>query len=427
MSGINKYPSPLKVLCAKCAKETSLYTHHNAMAFCCSHCGAYNIYDKQSKIKSSFVFIKAKDITFKVGTIFTIKNVQYVLINFIVKEEQSYKTTWVEYTLYNPEKGYLTLNESDGHYSLLKLSKQYRLQVERLRPVEFEEIGTLQLYTKYKFKVKRAEGEFPYNIFTDKSPLCADFVKAPYIVSYEKTPDEVYWFEGEYCTQSEVQSWVKENISFPSKEGIAPNQPFVLNFSQTSLIRLSVIAVMFLILVHLIFANALNTGASVSNQTFYQTDSLSHRTFVSLPFEITNDNCAVDVEISGNLSNSWLETDFSLVNETTGDQYYFSGVLEYYSGVEDGYSWSEGTNRQTLTVSNVKKGRYHYNVDVSNEITKPIGSLGVYVKENVVLNLNFLIALLCLVAFPAYIYYRKNRFDRNQWFDSDYSPYNTEN
>jgi hypothetical protein len=112
------------------------------------------------------------------------------------------------------------------------------------------------------------------------------------------------------------------------------------------------------------------------------------------------------------------------VNETTGDQYYFSGSLEYYSGYTDGESWSEGSNNSTLSVGQLKKGRYHYNLLVTNDINKSFGSLSVVVKENVDILSNFIIVLICLLLFPLYIYYKRNRFDRNQWYNSNYSPYN---
>jgi len=141
----------------------------------------------------------------------------------------------------------------------------------------------------------------------------------------------------------------------PVKEGVAPNQPFSLNFDQTFLIRLSVISIIFLFICQFILSGYITNSREVSQQFFSQNDSLSQRTYVSLPFEITKDNCAADIKLQGNLNNSWLETDFTLVNETTGDQYYFSGALEYYAGYTDGESWSEGSNGNTLTVWSIKK------------------------------------------------------------------------
>lgn len=425
MIGINnKFPSPLLIACVKCGKDIKLYSHYKAASYCCVNCGAYSIHDAQKDPKSNYAFSATNRPTFKPGMVFKIEGLDFVLINFITKEENRYKTQWTEYCLFNPVEGYWTLSESDGHYNLMKPIKYYLANFSNARNIEIEGKGNFQLYNKYKFKVKHAGGEFTYDIRGKDLPACADYVKSPYVLSYEKTSDDILWYLGEYVERDTIKSWVQEEVLLPAKDGIAPNQPFGLNFDHTSLIRLSVIAVIFLFIAQMIFSCVVNTSKQVSNQTFYQTDSLSSRTYVSGPFTISTNNCAVDFKLDSYLTNNWLEADFTLVNETTGDQDYFSGVLEYYSGYTDGESWNEGSNKQTLTVSNVKKGTYHFNVLVTNDMSKRFDSFSVAVIENVDLMSNFFITLLCLVLFPVYIYYRKKRFDRKQWYNSDYSPYN---
>jgi predicted RNA-binding Zn-ribbon protein involved in translation (DUF1610 family) len=425
MIGINnKYPSPKIVPCAKCNRDIKLYTHQKAASFCCGHCGAYSIYDKQKPIKSNYNITKIKEKTFKVGTVFKIEELEFVLINFIAKEETSYKTIWFEYTLFHPIIGYWTLNESDGHFTLIKPSKYYAQSFENVKSITLPKTGNYQLYSKYKYKVKLAEGEFFDDILDKNYSTSADYVNPPYILSYEKTKDEIFWYHGEYIDHKTVKSWIKEDVDLPTKDGIAPNQPFSLNFSQDHLRRLSVISVIILIISQFILSTYITTPKEVSSQYYSQNDNLSQRTYVSLPFEITRDNCAADFVLTSNLNYNWLETDFTLVNETTGDQYYFSGSLEYYSGYTDGESWSEGSNNSTLSVGQLKKGRYHYNLLVTNDINKSFGSLSVVVKENVDILSNFIIVLLCLLIFPLYISYKRSRFDRKQWYNSNYSPYN---
>ena len=46
---------------------------------------------------------------------------------------------------------------------------------------------------------------------------------------------------------------------------------------------------------------------------------------------------------SGDLANSWLETDLTLTNVETGEAVGVQNGLEYYFGVEGGESWSEGS------------------------------------------------------------------------------------
>jgi hypothetical protein len=422
----NTYPPPMVLACLQCKKEIKLITHQRAASFCCEACGSYSVYDKQKELKSNYSFIKAKDIAFKIGTVFKIDGLKFVLINYLIKEETSYKTNWIEYTLFHPVEGYWTLSESDGHYNLMKPYRYYLSNFGSVRSIKVEDKGNFQLYSKYKFKIKHAAGEFFSDIRDKELPACGDFVAPPHILSYEKTSDEFYWYLGEYTEAKTVKSWITEDLSFPTAEGIAPNQPFSLNFNHTSLIRITVASVVLLFIIQAILSTLITDPKEVSRQTYYHNDPGSQRTFVSEPFEITANNSAADFDIVSNLSNNWLETDFTLVNETTGDQYYFSGALEYYAGYTDGETWSEGSNQSTLTVSRLTKGKYHYNVLVTNDITKPFGYLSVSVIQNVPLTSNFIIVLLCLILFPVYIYFRRKRFDRKQWQNSDYSPYNNE-
>ncbi len=427
MSGINsKYPSPAFIPCSKCGTDIKLFTQHRAFSFCCTRCGAYHIYDKQRSIKSNYTFNQPIHTTFEPGTVFKIDGLEFVLVNYIIKEETSYKTLWTEYSLFNPVEGYWTLSESDGHYNLMKPFRYFLQNFANIKNIDVEGKGNYQLYNKYKFKVKHAGGEFISDILDKNIPACGDYVNAPFVLSYEKTTDEILWFHGEYIEHGKIKSWAQADVDLPNKEGVAPNQPFSLNFSHQSLIRISVISGILLMLSQFIISSFVNTGKQVSNQTYYQTDSLSQRTYVSVPFTITANNCAADFDVNSYLNNNWVETDFTLVNETTGDQYYFSGALEYYSGYTDGESWSEGSNNTTLTVSHLKKGTYHFNLLVTNDLSKSFSSIKVTVKENVSLFSNFLIALLCLIVFPVYIYYRKRRFDRKQWYNSDYTPYDYE-
>ena len=60
-----------------------------------------------------------------------------------------------------------------------------------------------------------------------------------------------------------------------------------------------------------------------------------------------------------NLNNQWVENQISLINEGTGEERELSLGIEYYSGVDGGYSWSEGSDFSEVHLSGVKPGRYH--------------------------------------------------------------------
>jgi hypothetical protein len=427
MPGINdhKYPSPLTLMCVQCGTAARLYTQQRAAGFCCPSCGAYNEYDGKRHLRAGGKLTKSKTATFKIGTVFHIDEIEFVLINYLVKEETAYKTSWTEYTLFHPVEGCRTLSESDGHYTLLKASRFYN-KSNLTREASHPEKGTFQLYSRYKYTIRHAEGEFLSDITGKELPACDDYVNPPYILSYERTAHEAWWYEGEYVNHKTLKSWLKEPVSLPQREGVAPSEPFDYNLDRSQLVKLTALFIGLLILAQLILSGFVTTAKAVSSQRYTSTDNAAEKTYISQPFEITANHCATDFDISSNIDNNWLETEFTLVNETTGDQYYFSGVVEFYSGYEDGEAWSEGSSHATLTVGNLTKGRYHYNVTTASDATKPVGNLNVTVIENVSLVLNFWLAALCLLIFPLYIYIRRKNWERRQWSNSDYSPFDTE-
>ncbi len=418
----SKIPADLLLPCPSCKRDIRIHSHYRALRVSCMHCGCLSRFDQVGRLTSLQSGTALKISTFKLGSKFKIEDKEFVLINILIKEETAYRTKWTEYGLFNPTEGCWTLNESEGHYTLLKPSDYY------VTPFKTEMqliIGndTFHLYSKYKYKIKQSAGEFLTNPFSSALPACADYVLPPYIISSEATSNDIFWFKGEYCDHAKVRSWVAEDVDFPAAEGIAPNQPYLLNFEEDSLIRLSVIAFFFVILIQVILSSFFTTSDRIYSESFTRSDSSSIRNIVSKPFEISNDNCAVDVDLYANVYNSWLEGDFTLVNETTGDQYYFTKALEYYAGVEDGETWSEGSTGETITINEVKKGKYHLNFLLSSSGNNSYTTLTIKVIENVTLLKNFFVTLLLIAIFPAFIFLRKRSFDRKQWYNSNYSPY----
>lgn len=421
----NSYPPPLEVSCPYCENKQKVYSHYKAINVACLKCGGISSFDNNGALTQQQKLSAPVTATFKVGTVFKIEHTRYVLIGYQVKQELTYKTTWIEYTLYNPEDGCITLSESDGNYTLLKPSKLYLENFAGTYKLNIPKYSQFELYNRYKFKVKSASGELLWNAFPKNPTQGYDYVNPPYMLSCEKKEEEIYWFMGEYVDRTTVKSWLTEKTELPAKEGVAPNQPFMLNFKHDSLIRLTVLAGLIVFVLQLILSSLPGADKEVFYQRFYRNDTALVKSYVSPSFNITVNNSAADVTLFADLNNNWLEADYTLVNETTGEQYYFGQAIEFYSGYEDGEAWSEGSTRETSTVCGLTKGKYHFNVQASDDAQRPVGSFSVTINENVGLESNCVITILCLAAFPAIIYLRKQRFEKKRWYNSDYSPYDT--
>jgi hypothetical protein len=130
---------------------------------------------------------------------------------------------------------------------------------------------------------------------------------------------------------------------------------------------------------------------------------------------------SLQIEMDAPISNDWFYASFTLVNETTGTEYEFSKEIEYYHGVDDGESWSEGSTQGDAFLSRIPEGRYHINIYPEFSFYGEYFNINVYRNEPIYSN--FFIALLVLALFPIFYFVRKHYKEQQRWSDSDYSPY----
>ena len=103
------------------------------------------------------------------------------------------------------------------------------------------------------------------------------------------------------------------------------------------------------------------------------------------PFDVLADGRNMKITLSAqNLSNTWVGIEVALVHEATGTVWEDLVELDYYSGVEGGESWSEGSRSKTLWYSRMPAGKYVLRVDPATDAAKPAqGPIGVEVTSDV--------------------------------------------
>jgi hypothetical protein len=124
------------------------------------------------------------------------------------------------------------------------------------------------------------------------------------------------------------------------------------------------------------------------------------QTVFSEPFELTGRR-NVSVSASAPVDNSWLYVEGDLVNEDTGLVQQFSLPLEYYHGVEDGESWSEGDRDMRTVLSALPAGKYTMRLEAQWDKWQQPATLSVSVKQNILHGINFLLALIGLSIIPS--------------------------
>jgi hypothetical protein len=417
--------------CSQCGGALELKAPDQAERVWCPHCGAgHDI--TAGRLQYFGMLQKKKDVHRLIpnGATGTIEGDAYVVAGFMQRSVRFDRTYyWTEYLLYNRDKGYRWLVHSDDHWSF----------VTPLRPGDVPDTvagnvaKTLyyqgrgyRLFQTATAKVTYVDGEFYWRVTVGESVATADYVAPPFGLSKEVstgTAQEVSYSHARYMNPAEVEAaFGLKNLTRPSAVGSM--QPFTGP-------RLGCTwGVMLLLL----FGVAIALAAMLPRRVVWS-DTLdltatppvagapdNARVVFSPPFPLTGDyNIAIDGEAS--LSNSWLYVDGDLVNEAKGTLQSFELPLEYYSGVEGGERWSEGSNDRRAYLARPEKGPHVLRLEAQWEPGHTPPLLRIEVREGVFRLRYFLLALLAISVFPALSLIRQATFESQRWKESAYNPY----
>jgi hypothetical protein len=422
MSG-SDYP----VTCPNCKATNQARGKAMTLAMVCASCKTYFRIGEWNTERTSFDHQFSPAIP--IGTKGRIDKMPYEVMGFVVKRERKHRYLWREYLLFNPLLGYAFLSEYGGHWNMVwPIEDNPRSAADNADFYHTHDGQShyFRLFQKYKADVVYAQGEFFFDVvdLTD-STTNSEFIAPPYMLALEISDDSYLWCAGEYMTQAEVATAFNIPLAqLPPKKGIGYTQPIISGFTQNSLIKYTAILIVLLIAIQIFFSNN-SEEKVVFTQTFDQSGlQEGQKFFVTPSFELEGSSKSVEIQMYAPLNNDWFFGEFSLINEETGIETNFTKDVEYYHGVEDGESWSEGSVVGEAFISEVPGGKYHLNIypefsGVTHEFT-------VTVRRDVPTLSNFFITLVALCLFPAFYFLRKQILEQRRWSESDYSPYSNE-
>jgi uncharacterized Zn finger protein (UPF0148 family) len=404
----------------------------------------------------------------------------FVVIGFMVRsvEFEGTRYFWQEYLLYEPAVGFRWLVESDGHWSFVK----------SVPPGEVVESGSRAINGGKSFKmfqdatarVEYVEGEFFWRVEAGELARATDYVAPPLMLSKEVpvsaggrgavVAEEINWSLGTYTPVKEIERKFGARLARPRT--VAPNQPWPHKkiYAYWGLLLLASFAFCFFTIVtsprKTVFtqsytlqaqptpgpspASAVPTprpGASAAELEEYtkllaaQAQSQAQAQAAAGAAEDSpNEKAQViftdPIELAGrrnirvagralNVDNNWVYVAGDLINEETGLVQSFELPMEYYHGVEDGESWSEGDAEQADYLPAVPEGRYTMRLEAQwenwNQPTPP--QITVQVEQGVPRVANLLLVLIALSVIPVLMALRHFGFERRRWADSAFNPY----
>ncbi|HEY5924650.1 MAG TPA: DUF4178 domain-containing protein, partial [Kofleriaceae bacterium] len=382
--------SSTRLACPNCNAPIELHSPDILRAACgyCSH-----LLDVQAGTLRVLEKLRKASPRIPLGTKATFAEGEMTIIGFVERSAQV-EGDWYsfeEYLLYAPAVGFRWLVNSDGHWSYV--------QPVAVGAVEY--VGTKTSYDGVKFRlfqgaqlrVDTVVGEFYWQVKADEQVWGEDFIAPPAMLSKETSGSEENWSLSSYLTPKELAAALGDKLEFQfgSGTGVAPNQPDKAGRAAIPL-TLAFLGLVFLGILFASIAPATEKYTHVAQipaGTFTPPlegaavpDENPPNIFFSEPFTLDSGK-NVELGFRASLSNNWAFVVASLVNVASGDVISVDATMEYYSGVEDGDSWSEGKEHDAEVVGPVPAGEYVLRLEMSHGAASGEVPLTIRVRQGV--------------------------------------------
>ena len=407
--------------CPTCGAAIELQAAGQTMRALCGHCGSL-LDTSHPQLKCIEQAIAAQPtLIIPIGQRGRFDGVDYACIGFVRrKDAEGY--SWQEYLLFNPFAGFRWLVTYDGHWSWITLLQEEPRIVDSL-PVHDGQ--GYRLFTSGSATVTEVWGEFYWAVRLGERTLLSDYIAPPNILSSEQYPEltEVTWSQGHYLEPEMVFSAF--GLTGPPRErsGTYLNQPNPhAEKGRTLRWLLPVFGILWL-LISLISAGT-KANESAFREEFTFDLSGTNKTRVSAPFRIAGSHPqSLQFDFITPVNQSWVELDVDLVNTQTKAVRELSLGAEYWSGVDEGESWSEGNQQATELIPAVEPGEYQLVMDIDGSPELGQAEFSIEITRDVMIWSNVLLGLVLLFAYPLFRWIREHAFERERWSLSDLSPY----
>lgn len=399
--------------CPACGGVVEIHAAGHSISAVCSHCSSVidTANDNFKIIKKEREASRYTDI--EIGAKGVLEGIKWEVIGYVEKKDKSSLSYWEEYLLFNPYFGFRFLIQADGHWNFASVIKRYLPLAGSAS--EFELDGEkFSVYCRGQSIVEYVKGEFYWRVRKGDEEKYTDYIAPPRMLSVEKSRQEVTLSLSGYMEPEVIEKAF--GVELDKKTGVAANQPapFAGKLGKIwTVASLSILAA---------FIIQLSTGSAtlVTDSRITVVAGEKDKNFSTPVFNLPR-RSNLSVRSVAPVSNNWMELDLSLVNEATNVAYQSRQVIEYYSGYEDGESWSEGGQIAESTFSAIPEGNYRLvidpssglpgNSDVSLEIRRGVPAWG-----------NFWIVFLCIIVFPVVALFYRWSFESRRWENSDYAP-----
>lgn len=403
--------------CPNCGSPVDLRLGAETLTATCGACGSeLDTSGAEWRVLRTVSNFKPPKLVLPLGTRGTLYGHEWEVVGWVERFNKAYpEYPWSEYLLFNPWQGYRWLVLSNGHWSFVSpvqglpsMNKAGRLSFEgeAYRPFLG---GTLY--------VRRIWGEFYWRLKVGDKAWGEDFIAPPYILTLERTAEDLSWGRGEYVEPKTIKEAFKVEY-LPIPTGVAANQvnpwPKRVRFFWLA----SLVWVVLLLAVQLLLP-VINPPHSVPI-----TKSLIENTYevlyTSPRFTIPRDNGNVMLEMEVENFDKYydLHVQAILVNTSTQLRYYTP--LHLFGG-EMQTNPHTGRPIAQWYHQDIPGGEYLVEYNCYTLYDKPFTLKMRAVRDEPRWD-NF-IYLVCLIPiFGVFFWIRKSQFEKKRWTESDVSP-----
>jgi hypothetical protein len=360
---------------------------------------------------------------------------QLTVIGFVARsvEIDGTRYYWAEYLLYHPQIGFRWLVNSDNHWNFVD-------PVSAGEVIEFAKTAvcrgkTFKIFQDAEARVEYVAGEFYWKVEIEEAVHAVDYVSPPLMLSKEVSivnvrtggtdehPEfartgEINWSLGTYVPVKEVEKAFGAS-NFPKPSNVAPNQPFL----HKAVYKYWLLLLPILLVVGLLVTMIGGSTQKVMSQEY---------TFPPLPnadgtqvifsdqFELKGRrNVRITAQASG-VDNTWLYMEGDLINDDTGLVQSFPLSVEYYHGVEEGESWTEGKSSDDSTVSAMPAGKYTLRLEAQWEKWQQPMPVVITVEQGTNRGVNLILALIVISIIPIFVIIWQIVFESRRWSESSF-------
>ncbi|NVB43364.1 DUF4178 domain-containing protein [Pseudenhygromyxa sp. WMMC2535] len=355
----------------------------------------------------------------------TIAGVEWEIIGVCWREVRDGGTyPWQEFLLFNPYQGYrwLIYAMTDGQWSFGGSLPGAAKAIPSSRPaVEYAgelyaHFTTGNAYTTY------VEGEFPWQVLVGDVAQTNDYICPPKLISIEvqradEGADINFTCMGP-IDAGEVWQAFQMPGSPPSCTGV---HPAATNPYKTKFYWIAALVLFALWAAAIVVYSGGRANEAVLDTTITPGESLTQE--IEIGEDGHETTLSFELRAQG-MSNSWAYVEVLLVDPDTEEAIAVPLEVDAWSGVDQGESWSEGTNPRRATIGGVPGGTYLMQVGTQLD-TSTTGDkadqLQLRIRQDVPLTRYILLPLLFIFGFPLINLARKGAFEAQRMSTSDYA------